>query len=112
MQNAFSPHSGPRFGGSFEEWLPGLELTHILYISSALDLDAVISVLSCIGEVQDSIDRWSIARRGSVLDQRIWLSGINEGSARSLRERLAQIDKGLRVRLEHQCKKRVQPASK
>ena len=103
MQHAFSLSSGPRSEDSFVEWLPGLELTHILHISSAPDLDAVSSVLSCVKEVQDAVDGWSIARRGAVLDQRISLRGIDEGRARLLREQLAQLDRGLSVRLEHQC---------
>jgi hypothetical protein len=106
QHDTFSP-SGPRFEDSFEEWLPGLELTHILHISSTLDLDAVTSVLSCIKDVQDAVDGWTIARIGAVLDQRITMRRISEGRVRSLRERLAQLDRGLKIRLEHQCNGRV-----
>lgn len=112
MQHAFSPSSGPRFEDSFEKWLPGLELTHVLHISSAPDLDAVASVLSCVKDVQDAVDGWTIARIGAMLDQRITMRGISEGRVRSLREQLTQLDKGLRIRLEHQCNRPVQHASK
>jgi len=111
MRHAFSSPASPRFEGSFEDWLSGLELIHILHISSAPDLDAVAAVLSCIKEDQDAVDGWLIVRRGAVLNQRITLRGISEGRVRSLRERLAQLDKGLRIRLEHQCRRWIRPAS-
>ncbi|WP_158937009.1 hypothetical protein [Burkholderia sp. S171] len=116
MPYAFSPSSSSRFEGSFEssfeEWLPGLELTHTLHVTSSPDLDAVTSVLGCIKDDQDAIESWTITRRGTVLDQRITLRGISEGEVRLLRERLTQLDKKLKVRLEHQCNRRLRVTSK
>jgi hypothetical protein len=106
MQHACVPSSTPCFEDSFEQWLPGLELTHILHISSAPDTDAISAVLSCIRVFQDAVDGWVVARRGATMVQRITLRRISEGSVRCLREQIAQSEKGLRIRLEHQCSRR------
>ncbi|MFP3563238.1 hypothetical protein [Paraburkholderia sp. SIMBA_030] len=86
----------------FENCLPGFRLTHILNVVSGPDLDIVDQILDCIKDEQASVSNWTIVRRGDLLDQRISLQGTSEQRVRSVREQLLRLDKGLRIRLEHQ----------
>lgn len=111
MQHALSPFAAHDLEDEVETWLPGYQLTHILHVASGADLDAVGCVLACMQGDRDAVDHWSIVRRGAVLDQRILFRGISERRVRALRERLAQLGQGLRVRLEHQCSRRQDRAT-
>jgi hypothetical protein len=106
------PSSSTGAGGTeddFEHCLPGFQLTHILNVVSGPDLDIVDQILDCIKEEQASVSDWTIVRRGDLLDQRISLQGTSELRVRTVREQLLRLDKGLRIRLEHQFNRQQPP---
>jgi hypothetical protein len=93
----------------FEIWLTGCRLIHIFNVTCAPDLKTVNQVLDCIEEDQQSVAVWRVTRSNGVFEQKICLEGISQSRARSVRERLAKLDKVLRISLEHQFQ-RIQAA--
>jgi len=82
-------------------WLPGFGLIHIFRLVSKANLQTTAKVAAHLEHSKVRVNKWVIVRHEDVLDHKIVINEISEGSARALRDELGAIDEDMYVRLEH-----------
>lgn len=86
---------------NWSQLLPGLQLTHTIYLVSSADLAVVARVATCLEGERAPVKSWTVARRNGMLEHRIVLNDLGERRAVELSKQLLAVENVLRARVEH-----------
>jgi hypothetical protein len=86
---------------SVDLWFAERHLTHTFFMISNSDTHIAGLVKPRLEASNARVESWTTVRRDKWLEHQITIDGISASSARTLCGELAQLDCGLKVRVEH-----------
>lgn len=101
-------HAAQSTETNWSQLLPGLQLTHTIYLISGANLAVVAKAAAHLDGERAFVRSWTVIQRNGTLEQKIVLDDMGEHRALELREQLLTIGGVLRARVEH-CFSRQSP---
>lgn len=94
-------HAAQSAETNWSRLLPGLQLTHTIYLISGASLAVVARVATYLDSERAPVRSWTVVQRNGVLEHKIVLGDMGEHLASELREQLLTVEDVLRACVEH-----------